>query len=82
MDTLVRGLPSPQRLKILWHASIISRLETNQTAYEIFANLLYGYMTGKSPITGDEFPGIFDDDSDDAPWLDCMDGFSSLPEEN
>jgi len=65
MDTLVRGLPSPHRLEILWHASIISRLETDQTAYEIFANLLYGYMTGKSPITGDEFPEIFGEDSDD-----------------
>ena len=82
MDTLVRGLPSPQHLEVMWHAAIISRLETDQTAYEIFANLLYGYMTGKKPITGDEFPNIFNDASDDAPWLDCMDGFSSLPGED
>ena len=67
----MKPFPDEDRLRIFWRVAVTSAIEGQGETYEIFARCLYHYFVGTyDPTT-----------TKDAPWLDCMDGFSSLPDE-
>jgi len=43
----VKPLPDKQRLRIMHQVAVTSAIEGQGEIYEIFANLLYNYLTGK-----------------------------------
>ena len=42
-----KPLPDKQRLRIMWQVAVTSAIEGQGESYEIFANLLHNYLTGK-----------------------------------
>jgi hypothetical protein len=43
----MKPLPDKQRLRIMWQVAVSSAIEGQGESYEIFANLLYNYLTDK-----------------------------------
>ena len=43
----MRKLPDKDRLRIMWQVAVTSAIEGQGESYEIFANLLHNYLTGK-----------------------------------
>ena len=44
-------LPDSQRLRIMYQVAVSSAIEDQGEVYEIFARLLYHYLTDKKPLT-------------------------------
>ena len=43
----MRKLPDKDRLRIMWQVAVSSAIEGQGESHEIFANLLYNYLTDK-----------------------------------
>ena len=46
-----KTLPDSQRLRIMYQVAVSSAIEDQGEVYEIFARLLYHYLTDKKPLT-------------------------------
>ena len=46
-----KPLPDSQRLRIMYQVAVSSAIEDQGEVYEIFARLLYHYLTDKKPLT-------------------------------
>ena len=43
----MKPFPDKNRLRIMWQVAVTSAIEGQGESYEIFANLLHSYLTGK-----------------------------------
>ena len=46
----MKPLPDKDRLRIMWQVAVTSAIEGQGEAYEIYANLLYQYLTDTQPF--------------------------------
>jgi hypothetical protein len=46
----MKPLPDKERLRIMWQVAVTSAIEGQGEAYEIYANLLYKYLTDTQPF--------------------------------
>ncbi len=51
MTNKFKPLPDSQRLRTMYQVSVSSAIEDQGEVYEIFARLLYHYLTDKKPLT-------------------------------
>ena len=43
----MKPFPDKTRLRIMWQVAVTSAIEGQGESYEVFANLLYNYLTDK-----------------------------------
>ena len=51
MTNKFKPLPDSQRLRIMMQVAVTSAIEGQGEVYDIFAQLLYNYLTDKKPLT-------------------------------